>query len=556
MNREARELSPRAPSAPTTRWRALHWILGSFWTLLVASSLTWNLETHRKNALHFAVSFGRIAFEKDILYRRWNAAVSPLYMRMGQDTPPNPHLDGVADRDIVTPSGLPLTLVNPAYMTRMVHELGETQSGVRSRLVSLRPLRPQNAPDPWESQALTRLEAGAEEVAELQSLAEGQPYMRLIRPLHTEQACLRCHGKDGYQLGDLRGGISIAVPLRLADEALKHDYWFIALWHLVLWLSGGVGFWVLGRRVVRHLRDRELAEARLQGEKQEQERLIERLGDTQAQLIQSEKMASIGQLAAGVAHEINNPVGYISSNLQSMKSYLSEMQRVIESYAEVENELPADSPALTRVRKLKQAVDFDYLREDAAALLDESMTGTSRVKQIIQDLKNFARADEEAWQVANIEELLDSTLNIVWNEVKYKAQVHKAYGGVAAVPCMPGKMSQVFMNLLVNAAQAVDKNGAIAIRTGLADGERIFVEIEDDGCGIPAADLPRLFEPFFTTKPQGKGTGLGLSISFGIVQSHNGDIEVRSEAGQGTCFRVTLPLQGGPVTVEPPGSSG
>jgi two-component system NtrC family sensor kinase len=556
MNRDARERSPRDPPAPTTRWRALHWILSGFWTLLVAASLTWNLETHRKNALHFAVSFGRIAFEKDILYRRWNAAVSPLYMRSDRDTPPNPHLEGIADRDIVTPSGQSLTLVNPAYMTRMVHELGETQSGVRSRLVSLRPLRPQNAPDPWERQALARLAAGEEEVAELQSLAEGQPYMRLIRPLHTEQACLSCHGKDGYRLGDLRGGISIAVPLRLADEALKHDYWFIALWHLVLWLTGGAGFWVLGRRVVRHLRDRELAEARLQGEKREQARLIERLGDTQAQLIQSEKMASIGQLAAGVAHEINNPVGYISSNLQSMKNYLSDMQRVIETYAEMENELPADSPALARVRELKQAVDFDYLREDAVALLDESMSGTSRVKQIIQDLKNFARSDEEAWQVASLEGLLDSTLNIVWNEVKYKAQVDKAYGGIPSVPCMPGKLSQVFMNLLVNAAQAIDKSGTITIRSGLADGERVFVEIEDDGCGIPQSDLPRLFEPFFTTKPQGKGTGLGLSISFGIVQSHNGAIEVRSQPGQGTCFRVTLPLQGGPATAEPPGAGG
>ncbi len=369
--------------------------------------------------------------------------------------------------------------------------------------------------------------------------------MRLIRPLRTEQACLRCHGKHGYREGDIRGGISIAVPMKLAEQEFHSDYGLMGLGHLLLWLAGALGFGTLGRRIAGHIRDQARAEQRLLGEKQEQARLIEQLRTTQAQLVQAEKMASIGQLAAGVAHEINNPVGYISSNLRSLQAYLADMRRVTDAYAGMETALPDNSTALGELRDLKRQLDFDYLRDDAKALLEESLSGADRVKRIIQDLKNFARSDQEAWQTADLEAVLDSTLNIVWNELKYKAQVDKAYGGIPPVTCMPGKMSQVFMNLLVNAAQAIEDKGRIAIRTGPADNGRVYIEIEDNGGGIAPRDLPHLFEPFFTTKPQGKGTGLGLSISFGIVQSHGGDIQVRSEPGRGSCFRVTLPIEGG-----------
>lgn len=278
----------------------------------------------------------------------------------------------------------------------------------------------------------------------------------------------------------------------------------------------------------------------LKKEKAEQEALIGKLHDAQNQLLQSEKMASIGQLAAGVAHEINNPIGYVNSNLGTLDKYLKDMFAMLRAYEEAEPLLAADPGVAAHVKALREKLDIDFLKEDVVALMNESEEGISRVKKIVQDLKDFSHVDEAEWQWVDLHKGLESTLNVVWNELKYKTEVVKEYGEIPEIYCLPQQLNQVFMNLLVNAAHAIVEHGTITIRTGAKDHE-VWVEIADTGVGIPPENLKRIFDPFFTTKPVGKGTGLGLSLAYSIVQKHHGRIDVQSAVGKGTTFRLCLP---------------
>ncbi len=286
---------------------------------------------------------------------------------------------------------------------------------------------------------------------------------------------------------------------------------------------------------------RKQAEAALLREKEEQKVLIKKLEEAHNQLLQSEKMASIGQLAAGVAHEINNPIGYINSNLGTLRGYVERLLDVVEAYAAAEALLPAGE-VMEQIVAAKSRADLAYLKTDIVDLLAETGDGIARVRRIVQDLKDFSHVDQGDWMLVDLHKGLESTLNVVNNEIKYKARVVKEYGELPMLYCLPSQLNQVFMNLLVNAAHAIDDQGIITLRSGTR-GEEAWVEIADTGHGIPAHLLTRIFDPFYTTKPVGVGTGLGLSISYGIVQKHGGRIEVASAPGQGTTFRVVLPIQ-------------
>ena len=271
-----------------------------------------------------------------------------------------------------------------------------------------------------------------------------------------------------------------------------------------------------------------------------------KLSATQDKLVQAEKLASIGQLAAGVAHEINNPIGYIFSNFGTLEKYLDQLFQMLSAY-EAAEALMAGTPQGQQLRQLRESIELDYLKEDIPNLMSESKEGITRVRKIVQDLKDFSRVGaSQEWVWANLHRGIDSTLNIVNNEIKYRADVVQQYGDIPEVQCLPSEINQVVMNLLINAAQAITADrGTITIRTGRgtgAESETVWVEIEDTGVGIPKENISRVFDPFFTTKPVGKGTGLGLSLSYGIVQKHQGHIDVKSEPGQGTCFRITLPI--------------
>ncbi|MCL4756876.1 MAG: PAS domain S-box protein [Rhodocyclaceae bacterium] len=260
------------------------------------------------------------------------------------------------------------------------------------------------------------------------------------------------------------------------------------------------------------------------------------------QLLQSEKLASIGQLAAGVAHEINNPIGYVHSNIGTLEKYLTDLFEMLAAY---EQALQPSGPAAPEgeLKALRSRLDLDFLKEDIPMLMSECKEGITRVRKIIQDLKDFSRVDaSQEWQWADLHKGIDSTLNIVNNEIKYKADVVKEYGEIPEIECLPSQLNQVFMNLLVNAAHAIgEQRGTITIRTVYED-RQVGIEVEDTGSGIPEGLRQKIFDPFFTTKPVGKGTGLGLSLAYGIIQTHGGKIEVESEVGKGTIFRLVLPV--------------
>jgi signal transduction histidine kinase len=273
----------------------------------------------------------------------------------------------------------------------------------------------------------------------------------------------------------------------------------------------------------------------------------ETLKKTQVQLVQSEKMASIGQLAAGVAHEINNPLGYVNSNIGSLKNYIDDIFSYLdqlESFIQKLNNLN-DSEIQNEVEKIRQKKDeleIDFVREDIDELIKESTFGMDKVRDIVQSLKNFSRVDqEEEAQEANINECIEQTLKIVWNDLKYKCEVIKNLGQLPDIYCFPGQLNQVIMNLLVNAGHAIEEKGVIEITT-YQQQDDIYIKVRDTGKGIPPENIKHLFEPFFTTKPVGQGTGLGLSISYGIIEKHHGEISVNSEVGVGTEFTIRLPI--------------
>jgi PAS domain S-box-containing protein len=268
-----------------------------------------------------------------------------------------------------------------------------------------------------------------------------------------------------------------------------------------------------------------------------------RLLQVQSQLLQSEKMASIGMLAAGVAHEINNPIGYIKSNMQSLDKYIDDLLGVLNAYEQVEVKLPEHQEVFLELHNLKDRNGYEYEKQDILELLSESRQGLERVTKIVLDLKDFSRVESlDKWGLDDILKGIESTLNVISNELKYCCEVRKEYVPLPPVECVLPLLNQVFMNLLVNASQAIETKGVVTIRTGTA-GDNVWIEIADTGKGIPPENLKSIFDPFFTTKPVGKGTGLGLSVSYSIIQQHHGRIEVESTPGTGSIFRVWLPIR-------------
>ncbi|MEW6489455.1 MAG: ATP-binding protein [Thermodesulfobacteriota bacterium] len=262
-------------------------------------------------------------------------------------------------------------------------------------------------------------------------------------------------------------------------------------------------------------------------------------------LLQSEKMASIGQLAAGVAHEINNPVGFILSNLNRLAEHAGELAQCAGHIRGIGEDVRAGRQdpvaAWHAYWEARDRFELDFLLEDTGDIVSECREGAERIRKIVADLKTFSHPDAKDWERADLNAGLESTLNIAWNELKYKCEVVRDYGEIPQVLCRPQQVNQVFMNLLVNAAHAIPEWGTVTLRTR-ADGDRVVVSIADTGTGVAPESLKRIFDPFFTTKPTGQGTGLGLHIATNIVRSHGGEIRVESQVGVGTTFRVALPV--------------
>ncbi|MBI5614786.1 MAG: PAS domain S-box protein [Gammaproteobacteria bacterium] len=368
------------------------------------------------------------------------------------------------------------------------------------------------------------------------------------RPL---RALLASPGEDdtaASSLGHIAFGQSGGMPGTTVElTALRKDGSAFPVEASLAAVRRGGDWWGVG--ILRDISERKAIEAQIQAQLAELMRanaelkeLNDKVSDAQGKLVQSEKMASLGVLAAGVAHEINNPVGYVSSNLATLKQYVTDLLRVLESYEAVRAAAPVPAP-FHDVAKLVAEVELDYMKGDVLALIGESQEGIDRVRKIVQDLKDFSRAESrETWADADLRHAIESTLNVVWNELKYKCEVRKEFAPLPRVECLVSQINQVFMNMLVNAAQAIETRGVITLRSGVRDAE-IWIEITDTGKGMTPEVVSRIFDPFFTTKPVGKGTGLGLAVSYNIVEKHHGRIEVESAPGAGTTFRVWLPVR-------------
>jgi signal transduction histidine kinase len=271
------------------------------------------------------------------------------------------------------------------------------------------------------------------------------------------------------------------------------------------------------------------------------------LKDTQSQLLQSEKFSAIGQLSAGVAHEINNPIGFINSNLQTLQQYVVHYKQLLGILNQLEKALKdKDQERVAQVvnswERIRLETNFSFIDGDVSSLLKESIEGAQKIGRIVSDLRTFASPDKGVMDAVNLELLLESILNIVWNEIKYKGEIKREFGLVPMVHCNPQKISQVFVNLLINAAQAIKKKGIITVKTYTRD-HFVCVDITDTGCGIPSEHFNKIFDPFFTTKSPGEGVGLGLSMSYDIIRKHSGDLTFHSTLDEGTTFTVTLPLE-------------
>ncbi|MFQ5570608.1 MAG: ATP-binding protein [Rhodothermales bacterium] len=302
----------------------------------------------------------------------------------------------------------------------------------------------------------------------------------------------------------------------------------------------------IAERRVAEIAKRKEAEEKLISTNEELQTAYQKLKESHLQLVHSEKMASLGQLAAGMAHEINNPISFIMSNIGILTEYVDVFKQLLEAYAALDTATRTQDVAgqlalRQKIQSTEENGELTYILEDIDTLLSDSFRGTERIRDIVLSLKNFVRLDEDEMQVADINEGIETTLRMVWNELKYKCEILKKLNPVPRILCFPGQLNQVFMNLLINAAQAIPDQGQITIETEVIETE-VVIRISDTGVGIPPENLSKLFNPFFTTKPVNQGTGLGLSISYGIIEKHNGRIEVESEVGQGTTFTIYLPI--------------
>lgn len=263
-------------------------------------------------------------------------------------------------------------------------------------------------------------------------------------------------------------------------------------------------------------------------------------------IFHAEKMAAVGQLAAGVAHEINNPVGFISNNMEMLEQYVGDYGKILGMVEDLKKSIEEENLEKTKaivrdIVKFEKEIDLDYIINDVGKLLQYNQKGIERIRKIVLDLRTFAREDNDTMDFVRIEEVIDSILSIVYNEIKYKAELKKNYGDTPLVKCNTQRMGQVFINLLVNAVQAIEEKGTIEITTYRQD-KYVCIDISDTGKGIPQQNMEKIFEPFFTTKPIGQGTGLGLSVSYEIMKKHKGEIQVKSKSGRGTVFTIMLPL--------------
>jgi len=468
------------------------------WTVVMALFFLWNSEREDWQATEAGRIQARSSFEKDVIYRSWNAGHGGVYAPVTELTPPNPYLD-VPERDVTTPSGKELTKINPAFMTRQVHEIGQKKFGAYAHITSLNPIRPQNTPDPWERDALEAFEKGESEMSSLERM-DGVMHLRLMRPLLTTKACLKCHAFQGYKEGDIRGGISNSVPMAPFWSIARHRKRVFLVWFSLIWLLGAAGIFFAGKKLKHHMRERDMAQEKMRQAKAAAEA---------ANIAKSEFLANM-------SHEIRTPMNGVIGMLDMLLD--TEQTDEQKDFAK-----SAQSSADSLLMLINDILDHSKIE---AGKLD--------LETIDFDLRPT---------LENLSDLM--AMKTREKGVEFACLIHER------APCLlkgdPGRLRQILINLTGNAIKFVEK-GEVSISVDVKEETETAVtllfEVKDTGIGIPADRVDSLFESFTqvdasTTRKYG-GTGLGLAISKQLSELMGGEIGIESEEGKGTTFWFTV----------------
>jgi len=634
------------------------WGLAALWafmgTLIMAASLAWNISRQKNETIQLATIEARTVYEKDLTYHRWATQHDGVFVPITEKTQPNPYLNHIPGANVTTTAGDKLTLVNPEYMIRQVYNMQSRDFEPIEHITSLDPVRPENAADEWETRALESFDEGKAEAVSVEDIG-GVLYLRYMRPMVTEKGCLKCHAVQGYEVGDIRGGISVAIPLapllaiarshNLATSAAHVTFWLMALAGILLgtyWLTltirerermeartrsiidnmldglitldknssirsfnpaatrlfGYVAEEVIGKSIYtlfrlpeeyRFLIGRDdytdqdfilatntpyelvgcqkngacfpveisLSETQsgedflavlmvrdLTGRKEAEKALRE----SQEYLIKQEKLASLGTMVAGIAHEINNPAQAIGFSMEGLKMNAEYVKRFLyelkKCFADSREDLVAKR---NRLFALMEELDLDLVLEDIDDIAERNMESVVRINKIIKSTKRMAHFEDDFTE-CDLNTIVTDAVTLTHNQVKYDMTVNLDLApDLPKFQGMPQELGQVFINLIINARDAMkdkklSKNEALLVITTYYDSrtKQLATSFKDNGTGIREEVLSKIFDPFFTTKGFGLGTGLGLNLSHIIVEAHDGWIKVDSEYGVGTTFTVLL----------------
>lgn len=642
----------------TARLIPYTWGLAALWilmgTIIMAASLIWNINRQKNETIQLATIEARTVYEKDLIYHRWATLHNGVFVPITKTTQPNPYLAHIPGANVTTTAGQELTLVNPEYMIRQVYGMQSRDFEPIEHITSLDPVRPENAADDWETAALESFDNGLDEAISEEEIG-GVPYLRFMRPMITEKGCLKCHAVQGYDEGDIRGGISVAIPLApLLSIARAHNFASSAA-HITFWILGLAGILLGTYWLTLTIRERERMESRtrsiidnmldglitlddgvtitsfnpaatrlfgyepeevigksiytlfrlpeeyreligredypdedfilvtetpyeLTGLRKDgfmfpveislsetqvgEERLTiamvrdltsrkgaERaLRDSQEHLIKQEKLASLGTMVAGIAHEINNPAQAIGFSMEGLKMNADYVKRFLVEFKKCLVSEAGDLYAKRdHLMDLVEELNMDLVLEDIDDIAERNIESVNRISKIIKSTKRMAHFEDD-FTDTDLNTIVNDAVTLTHNQVKYDMNVQLDLApDLPTFQGMPQELGQVFINLIINARDALrekelTKNEALLIIATRYNKENRQLEtsFRDNGTGMKEEIVSRIFDPFFTTKGFGVGTGLGLNLSHMIVEAHGGWIRVESEYGKGTVFTVII----------------
>lgn len=512
-----------------------------FWSSTIGASLFWNISNEKKQVIALATSSAIASFNKDLSFRFWGAKHGGVYVPPTKETPPNPYLAHLKNRDVVTTDGTKLTLMNPAYMIREMMDDYKKLYGITGRIVGKVALNPDNIADESESKAIDAFIAGTAEEVIKEEIYEGEPHLRLIRPFKMKENCVKCHGHLGFKDGDVRGAIGVAIPLKPYKDIGKKLINNMIISHLLIYFLGLIVIITIAYRTFLNLKERQKASDKLKDLNEnldlkvktrtlELEESLQNLKTAQAKLVETEKMSSLGSLVAGVAHEINTPLGisitgitHIQSETKSILNMMSNEKlgkNALSQYLELVDEM-SESMFLS----LKNAADI--VRSFKQVAIDQH---TEEKRKF--NLKYYC--DEV---LMSLHSKLRHTNIKVLNEIDENIDIN-TYAGI---------FSQIWtnfiMNSLIHGYEDYKIEGEIYIKGWIAN-DKLYLTYKDDGKGISKENIKKVFDPFFTTKMGKGGSGLGLNIIYNLIHHKlNGEISCESELNEGMTMIMTIPMK-------------